>query len=132
MAGNQPRNFRSGRDDEQKVKSHRGIISIIDLQLLIDDKQQPIQNAIVAHWVAHPQPVAACAFNPSGNLIVTADISGREFHVFSTHIHPVSSADSAIHHLYTLQRGDTLAQVFFICIVIILRKTYRFFIKIIF
>ena len=111
MAGNQPRNFRATRDDEQKIKGHRGIISVLDIQLLIDDKEQPLKNAIVAHWVAHPQPVASCSFNPAGNLLVTADMSGRDFHVFSIHVHPLSSADSAVHHLYTLQRGDTTAQV---------------------
>ena len=111
MAGNHPRNVRTTRDDEQKIKGYRGIVSVVDIQLLIDDAEQPIKNAIVAHWVAHPQPVASCAFNPSGNLLVTADVSGRDFHVFSIHAHPLASADSAVHHLYTLQRGDTTAQV---------------------
>lgn len=111
MAGNNHRNFRGARDDEQKIKGYRGIVSIVDIQLLLDNQDEPIKNSIVAHWVAHPQPVASCAFNPSGNVLITADISGREFHVFSIHVHPVSSCDSAVHHLYTLQRGDTTAQV---------------------
>ena len=113
MAGNNHRNLRGARDDEQKIKGYRGIVSIVDIQLLLDNQDEPIKNSIVAHWVAHPQPVASCAFNPSGNVLITADISGREFHVFSIHVHPVSSCDSAVHHLYTLQRGDTTAQVNF-------------------
>ena len=113
MAGNNHRNLRGARDDEQKIKGYRGIVSIVDIQLLLDNQDEPIKNSIVAHWVAHPQPVASCAFNPSGHVLITADISGREFHVFSIHVHPVSSCDSAVHHLYTLQRGDTTAQVNF-------------------
>ena len=73
--------------------------------------QEPY-DSIVSHWVAHPKPVAAASFSPHGNILVTADVAGRQFHVFSIHVHPQSSADSAVHHLYTLHRGETTAQVF--------------------
>jgi len=44
MAGSQPRNYRSARDDEQKHKNHRGIVSVVDLELLADNRDQPIHN----------------------------------------------------------------------------------------
>jgi hypothetical protein len=111
MAGNNPRNYRANRDDEQKIKGHRGIVTILDIELLLEQKTQPIQDSTVAHWVGHPQPLGAAAFNNSGSLIVTTDITGRDFHVFAINIHPLTSADSSVHHLYTLRRGDTTAQI---------------------
>ena len=44
MAGSQPRNYRNARDDEQKLKNHRGIVSVVDLELLADNRDQPIHN----------------------------------------------------------------------------------------
>ena len=110
MAGNNPRNYRATRDDEQKIKGHRGIVSVLDIELLIENKNAEIGKCIVAHWVGHPQPLGACAFNQNGGLIVTTDITGRDFHIFSINVHPLASSDSSVHHLYTLQRGDTTAR----------------------
>ena len=91
MAGNNPRNYRANRDDEQKIKGHRGIVTVLDIELLLEQKNQPIQDSIVAHWVGHLQPLGACAFNTSGSLIVTTDITGRDFHIFAINIHPLTS-----------------------------------------
>ena len=51
----------------------------------------PVNDCVVAHWVGHPAPLSACAFNPSGNLLVTTDITGRVFHIFTINVHPLSS-----------------------------------------
>ncbi|MBN3319933.1 BCAS3 protein, partial [Atractosteus spatula] len=50
-----------------------------------------------------------------GMLLVTADTLGHDFHVFQILTHPWSSSQSAVHHLYTLHRGETEAKVQDIC-----------------
>jgi len=68
---------------------------------------------LVAHFVAHAtgHPVAAMSFDPSGTLLLTADTLGHSFHVFRLMVHPLSCALGAVHHLYTLFRGETSAKV---------------------
>lgn len=44
-------------------------------------------------------------------LLVTSDTQGHDFHVFQILTHPWSSSQSAVHHLYTLHRGETEAKV---------------------
>jgi len=68
---------------------------------------------LVAHFVAHAMghPVAAMSFDPSGTLLLTADSLGHSFHVFRLMVHPLSCALGAVHHLYTLFRGETSAKV---------------------
>ncbi|XP_065429108.1 BCAS3 microtubule associated cell migration factor isoform X11 [Chrysemys picta bellii] len=68
-------------------------------------------NGIVAHFPAHEKPICCMAFNPSGMLLVTTDTLGHDFHVFQVLTHPWSSSQSAVHHLYTLHRGETEAKV---------------------
>lgn len=46
-----------------------------------------------------------------GMLLVTADTLGHDFHVFQILTHPWASSQSAVHHLYTLHRGETEAKV---------------------
>uniref|UniRef100_A0A8D1NHA6 BCAS3 microtubule associated cell migration factor n=1 Tax=Sus scrofa TaxID=9823 RepID=A0A8D1NHA6_PIG len=48
-------------------------------------------------------------------LLVTTDTLGHDFHVFQILTHPWSSSQSAVHHLYTLHRGETEAKVQDIC-----------------
>ncbi|XP_023372370.1 breast carcinoma-amplified sequence 3 [Otolemur garnettii] len=50
-----------------------------------------------------------------GMLLVTTDTLGHDFHVFQILTHPWSSSQSAVHHLYTLHRGETEAKVQDIC-----------------
>jgi len=71
---------------------------------------------LVAHFVAHAtgHPVAAMSFDPSGTLLLTADSLGHSFHVFRLMVHPLSCALGAVHHLYTLFRGETSAKVCFL------------------
>lgn len=71
-------------------------------------------EGIVAHFMAHvSEPIAAMQFDPSGMLLLTADRPGRNFHVFRILPHPSDSSLGAVHHLYTLYRGDTTAKVIY-------------------
>ena len=70
-------------------------------------------DGLIAHFHAHAnEPVANMAFDSSGTLLVTACKLGHNFHVFRLMAHPCSSSLGAVHHLYTLYRGDTTAKVF--------------------
>ena len=72
----------------------------------------PPKHAVIAHFVAHAgHPVSCLEFSAEGRLLATADIRGHAFHVFSVFPHPCSPTLGAVHHLYTLKRGDTVAQV---------------------
>ncbi|KAJ8312437.1 hypothetical protein KUTeg_009810 [Tegillarca granosa] len=65
-----------------------------------------------AHFHAHAnEPVAAMNFDVTGTLLLTACKLGHNFHVFRIMAHPCSSSLGAVHHLYTLHRGDTTAKV---------------------
>lgn len=66
---------------------------------------------IVAHFIAHSEPVTALKFDASGMLLVTADKRGHDFHVFRINPHPSSPSLASVHHLYVLHRGDTTAKV---------------------
>ncbi|XP_006983248.1 BCAS3 microtubule associated cell migration factor isoform X4 [Peromyscus maniculatus bairdii] len=96
-----------------------GIITVIDTetvgegQVLVSEDSD--SDGIVAHFPAHEKPVCCMAFNTSGMLLVTTDTLGHDFHVFQILTHPWSSSQSAVHHLYTLHRGETEAKVQDIC-----------------
>ena len=49
----------------------------------------------------------ALQWDPSGSLLLTADKPGNNFHLFRVVAHPLGSSFAAVHHLYTLYRGDT-------------------------
>lgn len=68
-------------------------------------------DLIVAHFSAHNEAVIALSFDPSGMLLLTADRRGHDFHVFRIQPHPGGPSLAAVHHLYTLHRGDTSAKV---------------------
>ena len=73
---------------------------------------EPDKDFVVAHFVAHvSQPVACMRLSSSGTVLATADALGHSFHVFSIFSHPAGSTSAAVHHLYTLWRGKTPAQV---------------------
>uniref|UniRef100_W5K1T4 BCAS3 microtubule associated cell migration factor n=1 Tax=Astyanax mexicanus TaxID=7994 RepID=W5K1T4_ASTMX len=96
-----------------------GVITIIDThtvgegQVLVSEDSDG--EGVVAHFPAHDKPISCMAFNPSGMLLVTADALGHDFHVFQVLTHPWASSQSAVHHLYTLHRGETEAKVQDIC-----------------
>ncbi|KAM8991133.1 BCAS3 microtubule associated cell migration factor isoform 3-T5 [Ara ararauna] len=92
-----------------------GIITIIDTETVAEGQvlvsEDSDSDGIVAHFPAHEKPICCMAFNPSGMLLVTTDTLGHDFHVFQILTHPWSSSQSAVHHLYTLHRGETEAKV---------------------
>lgn len=57
------------------------------------------------------QAISFLAFDPSGSLLLTADRQGHNFHIFRLHPAPCGTKQSAVHHLYTLYRGDTTCKV---------------------
>uniref|UniRef100_A0A673JZJ7 BCAS3 microtubule associated cell migration factor n=1 Tax=Sinocyclocheilus rhinocerous TaxID=307959 RepID=A0A673JZJ7_9TELE len=96
-----------------------GVVTIIDThtvgegQVLVSEDSDG--EGVIAHFPAHDKPISCMAFNPSGMLLVTADTLGHDFHVFQILTHPWASSQSAVHHLYTLHRGETEAKVQDIC-----------------
>ncbi|XP_075051421.1 BCAS3 microtubule associated cell migration factor isoform X2 [Mixophyes fleayi] len=96
-----------------------GVITIIDTETVAEGQvlvnEDSDGEGIVAHFPAHEKPICCMAFNPSGMLLVTSDTLGHDFHVFQILTHPWSSSQSAVHHLYTLHRGETEAKVQDIC-----------------
>uniref|UniRef100_A0A3P9PL94 BCAS3 microtubule associated cell migration factor n=1 Tax=Poecilia reticulata TaxID=8081 RepID=A0A3P9PL94_POERE len=96
-----------------------GVITIIDAdnvgegQVLVSEDSDG--EGVVAHFPAHDKPISCMQFNPSGMLLVTADTLGHDFHVFQILTHPWASSQSAVHHLYTLHRGETEAKVQDMC-----------------
>ncbi|XP_073471354.1 BCAS3 microtubule associated cell migration factor isoform X4 [Aquarana catesbeiana] len=96
-----------------------GVITIIDTETVAEGQVVVSEDSdgegIAAHFPAHEKPICCMAFNPSGMLLVTSDTQGHDFHVFQILSHPWSSSQSAVHHLYTLHRGETEAKVQDIC-----------------
>ncbi|KAM8854018.1 BCAS3 microtubule associated cell migration factor isoform 2-T2 [Synchiropus picturatus] len=96
-----------------------GIVTIIDThsvgegQVLVSDDSDG--DGVVAHFPAHDKPISCMQFNHSGMLLVTADTLGHDFHVFQILTHPWTSSQCAVHHLYTLHRGETEAKVQDMC-----------------
>ncbi|XP_039270826.2 BCAS3 microtubule associated cell migration factor-like isoform X1 [Styela clava] len=103
-----------------------GLVTVLDISKLCENSQddnspttpeEPSVNgvlpekAIVAHFPAHSQPVVCMKFSNCGSLIATADKRGHSFHVFSILPHPVTPRMGAVHHIYSLYRGDTSARV---------------------
>ncbi|KAK8749543.1 hypothetical protein OTU49_015420 [Cherax quadricarinatus] len=93
-----------------------GVVTVIDTQMVgsgeISLMSSGTANGIVAHFSAHHgAPIVALSFDPTGMLLLTADKQGHNFHLFRLQPHPLSAAQSAVHHLYTLHRGDTTAKV---------------------
>ncbi|XP_077297871.1 breast carcinoma-amplified sequence 3 homolog isoform X2 [Arctopsyche grandis] len=98
-----------------------GVVTIIDLETwklneddgadLNDESSSTANDSVVAHFVAHSEPIVAIKFDASGMLLVTADKRGHDFHVFRIHPHPSGPNLASVHHLYILHRGDTTAKV---------------------
>lgn len=98
---------------ENKIKSLKEILKCnIILFFKFSVSEDSDCDGLLAHFHAHAnEPVAAMAFDPSGTLLLTACKLGHNFHVFRLMTHPCGSSLGAVHHLYTLHRGDTTAKV---------------------
>ncbi|KAG8451686.1 hypothetical protein GDO86_003757 [Hymenochirus boettgeri] len=114
-------------DEDQSTHSNArrsppfpGVITIIDIETIPNGQyilvsEESDGEGIVAHFLAHEKPICCMAFTPLRMLLVTSDTLGHDFHVFQILTHPWSSSQSAVHHLYTLHRGETEAKVQDIC-----------------
>ncbi|KAK3084553.1 hypothetical protein FSP39_015274, partial [Pinctada imbricata] len=100
---------------------HRpGIVSIIDILSITADhfsvSEDNEGDGLMAHFHAHAnEPVAHMTFDSSGTLLLTSCKLGHNFHVFRIMSHPCGSSLGAVHHLYTLHRGETTAKVIDMC-----------------
>ena len=95
-----------------------GVVTILDMVDISSGEQTEnvdITNTkaegVVAHFVAHSKAIVAMAWDSSGSLLLTADKLGNNFNLFRVVAHPLGSAFAAVHHLYTLYRGDTPGSV---------------------
>lgn len=102
----------------------QGVVSILDIKIQVmknkGKENSPTTNIpvsvngvdpIVAHFLAHHEPIVAMKFDFSGTLLVTADKRGHDFNLFRIHPHPGGPSLAAVHHLYVLHRGDTTSKV---------------------
>lgn len=91
-----------------------GVVTIIDLDGVTKGEVNIREDVdgVVAHFVAHAnQAISFLAFDASGSLLFTADKQGHNFHIFRVQPAPCATKQSAVHHLYTLYRGDTTSKV---------------------
>ncbi|VVC41024.1 Hypothetical protein CINCED_3A011279 [Cinara cedri] len=88
-----------------------GIITVIDIKNKVLKEKTPQGPDIVAHFAAHCEAIVALNFDQSGLMLVTADKNGHRFNVFKIHPSILGSSFTAVHHLYTLHRGDTTAKI---------------------
>jgi hypothetical protein len=85
-----------------------GIVSVINVSALADGNGKNVQN--VAHFVAHDCPIGFLAFGNGGQLLFTSNLTATTFHLFLLHPH-LSPSLSAVQHIYTLHRGNSIAKV---------------------
>ena len=98
-----------------------GICTIIDTFKYVNNSKESNslhdenQKWIIAHFIAHQEPIYAFEFNHSGRLLVTADTLGQYFNIYQISPNPYKCTRTQIKHLYSLYRGDTTSKVKDIC-----------------
>lgn len=103
----------------QPEDGERGVVTILDTAALNSnekineniDVNNPKLEGVIAHFIAHNKAIVALQWDQSGSLLLTADKPGNNFHLFRIVAHPLGPAFAAVHHLYTLYRGDTPGSV---------------------
>ena len=102
---------------DSKEDYQAGICTIIDTKQFVNNSRKPQnlhdenQNWIIAHFLAHQEPIYALEFNNNGRLLVTADCLGQYFNVFQINANSFKCTRTVVKHLYSLYRGDTTSKV---------------------
>ena len=66
---------------------------------------------LTLHFPLRSQAIVALQFDHTGSLLLTCDRVGNYFNLFRIVPHPAGSGYAAVHHLYSLYRGDTPGSV---------------------
>lgn len=106
---------------DSKEDFQPGICTILDTKKYVNNarKSQLLhdenQSWIVAHFLAHQEPIYALEFNQSGRILVSADCLGQYFNVFQINTNSYKCTRTVVKHLYSLYRGDTTSKVTNMC-----------------
>ena len=111
-----------GQVEAVRETADTGVVTVLDIMELVTSEERDKESvdlnnsrleatAVVAHFLAHTKAIVALQWDHSGSLLLTADRPGHNFHLFRVVAHPLGSAFSSVHHLYTLYRGDTPGSV---------------------
>jgi hypothetical protein len=106
---------------DSKEDYQAGICTIVDTKTFTNNSRKPQslhdenQNWIIAHFLAHQEPIYALEFNHNGRLLVSADSLGQYFNVFQINANSFKCTRTVVKHLYSLYRGDTTSKVRNIC-----------------
>ncbi|KAL0481165.1 hypothetical protein AKO1_012619 [Acrasis kona] len=105
ISGQQHSHPASSSSSHNQSKTHlkeAGTIEIRDIQT----------KQLICHFKAHPEPIAAMAFDPSGTLLVTVSIKGTNLNVYQIMPNTNGKVTSKnIKHIYRLLRGVTSASI---------------------
>jgi hypothetical protein len=115
LAGQGPGNNKMRHDSKEDYQA--GICTIVDTKKFVNNSRKPQslhdenQNWIIAHFLAHQEPIYALEFNANGRLLVSADCLGQYFNVFQINANAFKCTRTVVKHLYSLYRGDTTSKV---------------------
>eukprot|EP00094_Tigriopus_californicus_P011925 TCALIF_11520-PA protein Name:"Similar to rudhira Breast carcinoma-amplified sequence 3 homolog (Drosophila melanogaster)" AED:0.12 eAED:0.12 QI:210/0.88/0.7/1/0.77/0.6/10/0/1394 len=106
----------SGRDIPGQNEPQKGVVTILDVMTVGKTESDEVNithkiAGVVAHFIAHNKAIVSMQFDSSGSLLLTCDKNGNYFNLFRLVPHPAGSCYSAVHHLYSLYRGDTPGSV---------------------